>query len=157
LNKFLRKIERFFLYLIMIALILVLSIQIIMQDNDSYLKLKKYEYTIRNFFNKRAELVEVIDKKKTGLIIIDLLQSKSLPQVYILKNNKRVSNFSKGYVILDVRDGDFIEIDASNYKNALWFEITEINKNISSLKKGKQFRIENNKIALGVIKFNNKI
>lgn len=159
MNSFFRKLERFFVNLLLITLIIIISFQIIARDESAYQHIKRLEYTVRGFLNT-GDTVKVTSTKKMeekAYLTIDLLNDYSLPQVYLVQNGLRVTDFSDGVVRIEVNRGDVISIDATLFKKSLWFEITSLSPSISNIKPGQQFRLFGDIKRLGIIEFYNKI
>lgn len=159
MNRFFRKLERFFVNLLLITLIVIISFQIIMRDESTYQHIKKLEYTVKGLLNtgNTVEVTSIKEMERKAYLTIDLLHDYSLPQVYLVQNGLRVADFSDGVVRIEVNSGDLISIDATLLKKTLWFEITSLSASISNLKPGQQFRVSGDIKSLGVIEFYNKI
>ncbi|ACL69789.1 hypothetical protein [Halothermothrix orenii] len=165
MGGFLKKLERIFMTFLVITLILMVSVQILLKDDISRSKIKNIEMAIKNVIAPDRNTVPVssIDNykkeitEKKGYMVIDLLNNLKLPQVYLIKNGKRVANFKDGVVTVRVDNGDFLEIDARFYKSPLWFEITELSPSIKTWKPGQQFRVNGNEKKLGIVRFYEKL
>lgn len=158
MNKFFRKLERFFINVVVITLIILIGFQILMKDDVIYQRIKDFEMTFKQYFNS-PETIQVtrIQDENKGYITVDLLNDLSLPQVWLIVNGERVSNFSSGIVTISVKEGDSISIDSSFYSQPLWFEITFLSSDISSWQVGQQFRLNNNQKRLGIVHFYEKL
>lgn len=158
MKGFFRKLERFFVNLMVIILIVLISLQVLMKNDETYQKIKNIEFAIKNLFNLEQS-VEVTNQieQYTGFVTIDLLQDLSLPQVWVIKNGQRVKNFQNGIVEIRVQEGDLILIDARNFPQALWFEITYLSPSIYNWQEGEQFRINQEIKRLGIVKTYDKL
>lgn len=156
---FFRKVERFFLNLIILLIIFLASFQVIMKNETAYQRLKNFESSIRTVFkeNPLTEVINYIDEDEEAYIIIDLLQDYSLPQVWVVKNGERAANFSKGIVKITVKNGDLLLLDCRFCQEPLWFEITDLSSDIRTWPKGQQFRISSEEIKLGIVQFYKKL
>lgn len=169
LNNFFKKIERFFMNLLLITLILLISLQLVMKNDLAYQKLKDLEYTVKSVFQRqnlievtkqRPKVIEVTNENqfiKKGFIVIDLLQDYSLPQVWLVKNGIKVANFSNGIVETSIKDGDLLLLDCKFYNNPLWFEITGLSSYVRNWYVGQQFRVTAEESRIGVVKFYDKL
>jgi hypothetical protein len=155
MNGFFQKLERFFVNVIIIGLVVLISFQILMKNDTTYRNIKDWEFALRNFlgFKQKTEQVTGLEEERSGMITIDLLQDLSLPQVYLIINGQRVADFSEGVVKLKVDEGDLLKIDARFYDRSLWFEITSLSLNIRNWQVGQQFRIKGEEFRLGVVQF----
>ncbi|MFP4015611.1 MAG: hypothetical protein ACLFUI_01145 [Halanaerobiales bacterium] len=171
MGNFFRKMERLLMNLVIVTLILVISIQIVMRNDAAYQRLREIESTVRNVFqsgnlqqvldrDKEDRVVEVSGEdimKQEGLVIIDLIHDYSLPQVWLVKNGKKVANFSEGIVRIPVQEGDLLTLDCKFYHSPLWFEITGLSADIRTWHVGQQFRISSEEVKLGVVDFYDKL
>ncbi|MFW6035961.1 MAG: hypothetical protein ACOCRZ_06875 [Halothermotrichaceae bacterium] len=157
MNNFLKKVEHFFITLIIVILIILVSVQFLMKNDAAQQKLQNIEFAVREILNPN-EAVEVtaVDNKKEveydGFIVIKVLQQLSYPQIYVKLNGEIYDDFSNGFVEVKVREGDLLAIDARYFDKPLWFEITYSSPDISSLKKGHQIRVYNSEKIIDVIK-----
>ena len=159
MGKFLWKLERFFVNLIVICLILMITSQLIMKHDSAWKRFKNIRSTFKEIFIPEKEVIPVnsLNEKEDGVIVIHLIPEVSLPQVWILKNGKREANFSSGYVICSVNEGDLLTIDSRFYDDGLWYKITSISSSINTLEVGDLFRTSGDTTSLGIIEFNNKL
>lgn len=159
--SFFRRLEGFFINLIVIILILLVTVQVLMRNDTAYSKLKEMEFAIKNIFQEEP-LVEVFRyeedmKEEEGIIVIGLLQDYSLPQVWLVKNGQRVANFAEGLVQITVKEGDLLVLDCSFCAEPLWFEIKELSSSIKTWYTGQLFRIYGEEKNLGVVQFYDKL
>lgn len=160
-RNFFDKVERFISNVVIITLILLISVQIVMKNEDAYNKFQIVENKVREFLNlkepeKVVEVTNFIDEKR-GYLTVDLLQDLNLPQVWLVKNGERVANFSKGIVRITVKEGDLITIDSRYYPEPLWFQITSLSSSIKTWQVGQQFRTSGQEKIIGVVQFYNKL
>ncbi len=157
-GNFFHKVERFITNLIIITLIILISVQIMMKNETAHQRIQYFESRIRGFFQPE-EIVEVagLDTQNSGFITIDLLQDLSLPQVWLVKNGQRVTSFSRGIITIQVKEGDLLVLDTSNYPQPLWFEITSLSPSIKSWQIGQQFRTNGQEKNIGVVQFQDKL
>jgi hypothetical protein len=155
MNNFFQKLERFFVNLIIIVLIILISFQILMKNETTYRNIKDWELALRNSLGLTQKTVQVtgLEEERSGIVTIDLLQDLSLPQVYLIINGQRVADFSGGVVKVRVEEGDLLKIDARFCDKSLWFEITSLSLNIRNWQIGQQFRIKGEEFRLGVVQF----
>ncbi len=167
--NFFKKLERLFINIVIITLIFMICLQLVMKNDVAYQRLKDIEYTVKSVF-QRQDLIEVTKQKQEvievtnenqfvedGYIVIDLLQDYSLPQVWLVKNGKKVANFSNGIVEISVKEGDLLLLDCKFYKNPLWFEITALSSDVRNWHLGQQFRITAEERRIGVVAFYDKL
>lgn len=156
---FLQKVEKFFINLTVIILILLLTVQILMRNETAYSKLKEMEFSIRNIIQEDAvmRVFGYRELAEEGYIVIELMQDYSLPQVWLVKNGQRVDNFADGSVRINVRDGDLLVLDCSFCNEVLWFEITDLSASIKTWYTGKIYRIHGEEEKLGVVQFYDKL
>ncbi len=161
MNNFFNRIGKFFINLMVICLILLVSFQIVLKNDSAYNELKGLERMITGVFssdnNQAVQVTESRSIREHGTLVVDLMQDLSLPEVWLLRNGERVQSFADGIVRVEVYDGDLISIDASDYRGVLWFEVTSVSHNIKNWKQGDQFRITNNILGLGVAEINSKL
>lgn len=160
MSGFFRKLERFIVNLIVIALIILISFQILMKNETTYQRIKDLEFAFKDllgFQQQKTVQVAEIEKNPVGMVTIDLLQDLSLPQVWLIKNGKRIADFSDGVVLVRVEEGDLLSIDARFYSKPLWFEITSLSPSIRTWQVGQQFRIREQEIRLGIVQFYDKL
>ncbi|MFW6306344.1 MAG: hypothetical protein ACOC1N_03050 [Bacillota bacterium] len=158
-NNFLKKIEKYIINIVIIILICIISTQIVMKDQTAYQKLKNIEMSVKNIFRDQA-VVEVMNNstyEKENIIVIDLLQDYSLPQVWLVKNGRKVDDFSEGIVQTEVKYGDLLIIDAKLCDKPLWFEITRLSPEISNLHEGQQFRLFSEEKRIGIVEYYDKL
>lgn len=156
---FLQKVEKFFINLTVIILILLLTVQILMRNETAYSKLKEMEFSIRNIIQEDAvmRVFGYRELAEEGYIVIELMQDYSLPQVWLVKNGQRVDNFADGSVRINVRDGDLLVLDCSFCNEVLWFEITDLSASIKTWYTGQIYRIHGEEEKLGVVQFYDKL
>lgn len=157
--NFFRKMEHFFINLVIIILISLITIQLVMKNDAAYQRLKEMEFAIKNFFQEEP-VVEVFRYNKIEeerIVVIDLLQNYALPQVWLVKNGQRVANFAEGYVETSVNAGDLLVIDCKFSNEPLWFEITKVSPDIRTWYIGQQFRIYGEEKKLGIVQYYDKL
>lgn len=164
MKDFFYKIERFLINLLVICLILLVVSQMIIKDDRAVQRIVDLRdniyYTFENILHLEDHSIEVSNQNniKEGFIRIKLLQGISLPEVYILKNGKKVDNFKNNEAVIIVKNGDVLALDSRTFYDPLWFEIVYLSDNISFLTTGHQYRTEGNLVNIGVIKlFDEKI
>lgn len=160
MGNFFEKFCKFVVNLIVIALILLVSVQIIMKDELASKHLEKIEMVVRNIFTQEEKLIKVskTDIQETkGIIVIDLLQDLSLANVWLLRNGEKVANFKSGVARINIKPGDHISINSSFYSQPLWFEVTYLSPSVSTWQIGKQFRTTGDRLKLGIVEFENKL
>ncbi|MFW5998342.1 MAG: hypothetical protein ACOCP5_01145 [Halanaerobiaceae bacterium] len=150
------KIGRFILKLAVLGLILVISVQFLMNNEESYNRVKEVETVVKNIFttNSSNEVMEVTQdeiQEEHGVITFKLLQNLSLPQVWVRCNGEKIENFSEGKATIKVKKGDFLTIDSTNYNDELWFEINDRSSNIQNFKNGQQYRTRGEMLNIGVV------
>lgn len=157
--NFIRKLERLFLNLLIITLIVIISLQIIMKNEKAYQRLKEIEFSIKNVFQEQQviKVANFNEIEAQGIIVIDLLQNYSLPQVWLVKNGQRVGNFTEGNVKTTVLEGDLLVLDCRFHNEPLWFEITKLSSDIRTWHTGQQFRIYAEEKRIGVVQFYDKL
>ena len=165
MRDFLEKIEKFLVNFIILGLILLISLQLIMKNDSSYQRLKDFEYSFRSGFqdNQAIEVsTGVQNYEETRLfadskLLINVLEEDYLPQVWLVKNGERISDFSTGSVEIDINDGDFLLIDSRFYDGPLLFEIEELSPNIRTWHTGQEFRLFVEEKKLGLVEFYDKL
>ncbi|MFW6269604.1 MAG: hypothetical protein ACOC4G_05950 [Bacillota bacterium] len=150
------KIGRFILKLAVLGLILVISVQFLMNNEESYNRVKEVETVVKNIFttNSSNEVMEVTQdeiQEEHGVITFKLLQNLSLSQVWVRCNGEKIENFSEGKATIKVKKGDFLTIDSTNYNDELWFEINDRSSNIQNFKNGQQYRTRGEMLNIGVV------
>ncbi|MFW5981709.1 MAG: hypothetical protein ACOCQO_00725 [Halanaerobiaceae bacterium] len=159
MRNFLEMVEKFLVNFIVIGLILLISLQLIMRNDTGYQRIRNLENSIKSVF-REEEAIEVTTQEEIsqkGTMLISIVDEMSIPQVWMVKNGERISDFSRGFVEIELIEGDFLLIDAKFYDQPLWLEVKEISPNISSWHKGQQFRISTEEKRLGVVEFYEKL
>lgn len=159
------EIGRFVLKLVIIFLVLLISFQIISVNEKNSFAFEKISNTLGDYLNynksetvyDKSKSIDVVERIRYREITIDLMQNYSLPEVWVLKNQKRIANFSEGIITIRVQEDDFISIDATDYQEVLWFEVTSLSRDIKNWSPGKQFRTKGNLIDLGIVKIYGEI
>ena len=131
-----------------------------MKNDTAWQRFQDLEVTFRNLISpQKEEVVQVntLEQIQEGVIVIHLIPEVSLPQVWVLKNGKKEVNFSSGYVVCHVNQGDLLTIDSRYYDDALWYKITSLSSTIKSLELGELYRTSGDTTSLGIIEFNNKL
>ena len=160
--NFFEKVGRFFVNLMIVGLILLVSIQIIMGNEEYQNRLQMAENFIKSYFQQPVpEVTRVTQHErehKLEIIEVSLISNASIPEVWLMKNGERVANFADGKVRLEVSEGDLLTIDSREFTNTLWFKITFISDDIISFQQGNQFRISGEDLEnLGIIRFGDKL
>ncbi len=149
------KMGKIIIQLIIIFLIIIISVQIILQDKQANLRLKHIEKAAINLFLNQERAVRVTDE--INYMTVESKENRSLSDVWLLINNKRIDNFSDGKITFTFQEGDIIIIDSTSYKNELSFKITAIHPSIVSINKGDIIKTRGNKSVITIIEFDKKI
>ena|SRR5690554_4462053 len=151
--QFFKKLERILINIMVIALIFLISFQILMKNEETYYKIKNFEVMVKGFFNNNQQSIEVVNplNDEAGVIAIEILGGFKLPHVWVLVNGEKVANFENNTVELSVNESDLIEIDSRNYPHILWFEIKYLSPSIYSWNIGQQFRFNQEIRKIGVV------
>jgi hypothetical protein len=130
-----------------------------MKNDSTWQRFEELRLSFKEMFVPGEEVVKVgtSSQKEEGVVVIQLVSDLSLPQVWVLKNGKRETNFAQGNAICSVTEGDLLTIDSRYYNNTLWYKITSLSSTINNLENGDLFRTSGNTASLGIIKFNNKL
>ena len=156
------KIQNILVKFLIILLILIISTQIIIKNeyakNNLLLLKNNLEYKINKMLLNKDMAIEVISNKnidEIGIMKIKTVRNLSLPKAYILRNNKRASNFSNGEAVIEIHNGDLISLDTRAYEQRILFEIEYLSNNISSLSAGYQYATNGNIMNITRVFFNN--
>jgi|SRR5690554_2206434 len=161
--QFFKKLERIFINLMVITLIFLISFQLVMKNEEAYQKIKNYEMMVKGFFNNNQQAIEVINpiydevNNEAGIVAIEILGGFKLPQVWVIINGEKISNFENSLIELSVNESDLIEIDSRNYPDVLWFEIKYLSPSIYSWNIGQQFRFYQEIRKIGVVETYRKL
>lgn len=94
--------------------------------------------------------------RKSEVILIKMIKNSNDPNVFIMVNGKKVTDFSKGTDSkLTVYDGDYVEIDATALSRPIQFVIKVPEKGLLSPQDGLVVEGAKIMIPVGKIKFNN--
>ncbi len=160
--NFFEKVGKFFVKLMIIGLILLISVQLIGQNEQYQERLQIAENFIKSYFNQPVqEVIKVTQQETPGnleIVEISLISGASIPEVWLMNNGQRIDNFQGGKVRTEVSGGDLLTIDARDYNQILWLEISFISSDIVSFQTGKQFRISGGDLKnLGIIRIRDKL
>jgi len=160
--NFFEKVGRFFVKLMIIGLILLISVQLIGQNEQYQERLQIAESFIKGYFNQPVqEVTKVTHQESPGnleIIEVSLISGASIPEVWLMSNGERIGNFQEGKVSTEVSEGDLLTIDARDYNQILWLEISFISSDIVTFQPGKQFRISGGDLKnLGIIRIRDKL
>lgn len=132
---------RFVMGIIAVGLVLLISVQIMMEFDQtrSYLKWVEGRLGIIDL----PEVREVSSYIPEETVTIKMLNSGEYSDARVLMNNERDYHFQTKIVQIPVTDGDLLIIDTRGIDEALWFEIIAFSETITSLKQNQQFRVRN--------------
>jgi len=88
-----------------------------------------------------------------GNIYIETEDLLSLPQAKLLINNLVAGNFSDGFLLFRVYEGDIVQIDTTSYAEDISFYITRISSNIDNQNISTDIISRDGKALIGTIKF----
>ncbi len=158
--SFFEKVGRFFVNLMVVGLILLVSVQILMGNENFQNRFEMAENFINNIFDQPEQQLarvtyeeETSRDRTTGILRLSIISRTSAPEVWLRQNGQRVSNFADGEVIIEAEDDDLITVDLTQYERTLWFEVTSISPEITSFQNGEQFRISGGQLEnLGIVR-----
>ncbi len=142
--RFLERMGRLFLNLVIILFILLISVQIILKNDDARERLTQVETAFQELTHSTQQVFKVTDDIKKGLLVLKVNNEKEqfdLSEIWLLQNGTKVANFSEGYLSFQVNDGDLITI-TSSYPETIEIFFEDVDDSISSIEKGQQFKIE---------------
>ncbi len=135
--------------IVTVGLVLVISVQIMMgfEQTRDYLRWAEGKLGIID----QPEAQQVSSVISEDSVTIKLLNSGDYPDVRVLLNNESAYYFETEYVQIPVWDGDLLILDTRGINEALWFEVIDFSPNVSSIKRGQQFRLKNEMEVIEVI------
>ncbi|WP_018249670.1 hypothetical protein [Orenia marismortui] len=156
-------IERLILIIIVGGFVMLVAAQLILSNpklKDSLIARIPKVNSILTFgqskdFQEPAKAVFSTKQDRDYLVIA--LQNKSVENnAKLMMNGQIISDFSRGYVKVDIDEGDYLAIDTRGVEEGLWFEITGMSTSISSFRMGQQFWVRNGLKSLGKVEGINK-
>ncbi len=140
---------RFLMGIVTVGLVLVISVQIMMGFEQTRDYLRWAEGRLGIIDQPEAQQVSSVISEDS--VTIKLLNSGDYPDVRVLLNNESAYYFETEYVQIPVWDGDLLILDTRGINEALWFEVIDFSPNVSSIKRGQQFRLKNEMEVIEVI------
>ncbi len=135
--------------IVTVGLVLVISVQIMMGFEQTRDYLRWAEGRLGIIDQPEAQQVSSVISEDS--VTIKLLNSGDYPDVRVLLNNESAYYFETEYVQIPVWDGDLLILDTRGINEALWFEVIDFSPNVSSIKRGQQFRLKNEMEVIEVI------
>ncbi|PRX27463.1 hypothetical protein BX659_11652 [Orenia metallireducens] len=162
-DNFKNFVERLVLTTIIIGFIIVVGVQMVLTNpnfKDSLIaKLPKVEDILafgqREDFKEKAQAVFTTVEQE-DYIVISLQNKVSYPEVKVIMNGQVIGDFSKGYLKVNIEEGDYLTIDTRGINDGLWFEVTGISNGIKSFRRGQQFWLKDELKTLGRVESLNK-
>lgn len=140
---------KLFLIVFLISLILV-QVLLTKEPYRSYLNLSERLEGITWSDTTDSNFMQSVH---TGKIMITSGCYFLLPDVKVLVNNRQVNKFICNSVVVSVKDGDEISIDASAYDCPLKFKVVDVSPEISWPPVNYQIITSGSVVRLGKIKF----
>jgi len=162
-KKLMRIIERLILRLLVVGLVLLVAVQFILTNSQLEEKIvtnipwtqKLLTLGRQSEFGQPAE--KVISTGTDSHHLRLTLQNKlPLKEVKLLVNGEVITNFNQPQQEVKLKPGDKIAIDARGCQQGLWFKITSLSANLSSLEAGQQLWIKDEYKVLGQVAKQNK-
>lgn len=88
-----------------------------------------------------------------GEITLALVNYSSLQKAKVLVNGKSVGTFLNKYVLVNVKEGDILEIDGTFYNHPIKVEVYETEPAVKGLKEGQKFTVKKEILTLTEINF----
>ena len=123
-----------------VGLILLITVQLMMEFDKTKIYLNWVESQVGEFFGPELEQVAVVSTN--DYVVIELLNPGEYSTARVLVNNDRAFYFQRRLVKVPVTNDDLLIIDTRGIDKALWFEVIDFSKNVTSLEKGQQFRVK---------------
>lgn len=133
----LRRTERFLVGLMTIGMILLITVQLMMQSGEPRSYIQQLESKIRSLTG--TEVQEVAMLNSDGFITLTLLTKGYYPQARVLVNNDKAYYFTKGPVKVPVNHSDMIIFDTRGIKTNLRFKVLDYSVGITNVRSGQEF------------------
>ncbi|HAA89472.1 MAG: Putative membrane protein [Thermoanaerobacterales bacterium 50_218] len=122
----LNKIEKIFEFILFFVFIALVSGQFLFTGEPFrfYWSLAErmegvpWEETVCKLFPEKADL--------TGKVEIELISNFCFPEARVLVNGEEVANFQERKVVVQVQEGDLLQIDGTAYSCELIFRVKEV-------------------------------
>lgn len=137
----LHRTERFVLWLLTVGLILLVSIQMMMTNEEARAYLQVVEGRIQSLIRPEARPVSLVEAEEH--VTFKLLNKGSFSKARVIINSEQAFYFQQSALRVPVNSGDFLILDTRGISDALWFEVVDVSQGISSVKVGQQYRVCN--------------
>lgn len=135
----LRSTERFLVGLMTIGMILLITVQLMMQSSEPRSYIQELESKIRNLTG--TEVQEVAMLNSDGFVTLKLITKGHYPQARVLVNNDQAYYFDKGPVKIPVNSTDMLIFDTRGIKTDLWFKVLDFSTGITNVRSGQEFHV----------------
>lgn len=98
--------------------------------------------------------ITISPQRPTKSIVLKVLKPDYTFAAWVNVNGRRVADFGRGEVRLDVFEGDFIEIDATHLDDQATFNVRVTEEGVLSPKSGMTFSGRAAMLSVGSVKFN---
>lgn len=119
-----KQIEKRLVLLSIICFVLLITVQVVMTNPSARNILTQEEEVEGVFLQKSGQIAD------QETIVIELVDLKSMGNLWVMVNGKRIARFSGKRVTLSVSDGELIEIDSTDTNTPAKVRIAEFSKNV---------------------------
>ncbi|MFO7819667.1 MAG: hypothetical protein R6V17_05440 [Halanaerobacter sp.] len=160
-EKVVRWISKTVLKLIVLALVLLVTVQFILTNSSleksliSKVPYSKYILDLGQQ-NKFSQAAKTVSASKKGTLVFQLQGADDVGQVRLLVNEKVVGDFAAGSLKVKVEPGDELAVDTRGCQEGVWLRLSNLSKNIDFFQEGQQFWLKNEYKSLGIVKSKTK-
>lgn len=155
----LHRVEKYLMRLVVVSLVMVVVAQGLMTDDSTRFYMSWSERMEGQNLptpvvvpdDKLSPSTNADIKSPEALLTIELSQYTSAPQAKILINGQSRYSFSRQQVLIRVKAGDTVEIDASNCRVPLDFKIVSGSANLAYPNQGQVFSGNQSMVMIGKI------
>lgn len=142
MRKFVERMERYIIRLVVVGLVLMVTVQAVMTQDQYRMYLswgerlegESLEYPVNVIHEEKKIESEVVSPDAVVVLSVD--KYSSLPQAAVLVNGHKRAVFNSRELRLQLKAGDVIEIDTTRYNFPIEFKITDLSSNVAFPKNG---------------------
>lgn len=142
-------LERKMLQFVLALLVLILALQFSVQHGGR----GEILYITRSLLPfLQEESLEVTSPAEGSYLLIQLMNQERERGAYLLINGRVFASFEENPLLVQVQEGDSIQLDTRGAKGILWFKILDTSEEIQSFRPGYEYRVMPHLYHLGEIK-----
>lgn len=134
-----RRTERFVIGILTVGLILLITVQLMMQTEETKSTLVRIESKLHALIGQEVE--EVAMMNSDGFVTLKLMNQGYFPQARVLVNNERAYYFKGDTIKIPVNNSDMLIIDTRGISHSLSFRVVDHSTSITSLQQGLEIRV----------------